>query len=133
MALQITAADVRLAAFGLTIPADNDVDGQIDRLIAKAISRLPGGAAGIQARIDAGTLDEDTVKGVVEDMVIRVLRNPGAVRSTSIDDYSETIDAAVSTGALYISPAELALLALRSQRFFGSVRIGIPSWRVPGA
>jgi hypothetical protein len=46
--------------------------------------------------------------------VKRVLMNPGAVRqhSESLDDYSQsdTIDSAVSTGALYVSDDEWSLL-----------------------
>lgn len=131
MTIDVAADEVRLAAYGLTIPDGADLT--IDRLVAKAIDRLPGGRTGIETRVAAGTLDEGLVKGVIEDMVIRVLSNPRALRSTSIDDYSETIDAAVSSGALYLSDSERALLTQRTRPFIGSVRIGIPAWRIPGA
>jgi len=129
----VTADEIREAAYGLTIPDGDVVNTKIDRLVAKAISRLPGGRSQIEARIAAGTLDEELTRGVIEDMVIRVLRNPRALRSTSIDDYSETIDSAVSAGELYLSDREAQLLAVSTRPFIGSVRIGIPSWRVPGA
>lgn len=49
-------------------------------------------------------------------MIIRVLRNPDGKLEESIDDYRYRLDSAVSTGALYVSAAELALLAGRKRR-----------------
>lgn len=43
-------------------------------------------------------------------MVIRVLNNPDGKYQESGDDYSYSRDAAVSTGALYISDSELGLI-----------------------
>jgi len=43
-------------------------------------------------------------------MVIRVLNNPDGKYQESGDDYSYSRDAAVSTGALYISESELGLI-----------------------
>lgn len=43
-------------------------------------------------------------------MVLRVIKNPEGYLSEQIDDYQYRRDSAVSTGALYVSDAELALL-----------------------
>lgn len=43
-------------------------------------------------------------------MVLRVLRNPDGKLEESVDDYRYRLDQAVSTGALYLSDAEAALL-----------------------
>lgn len=70
--------------------------------------------------VDTRLADEDyldtwpdyptVVVGVIADMVLRVMRNPEGKRSETIDDYSYTRDNAVSTGGLYLSDAEAALL-----------------------
>lgn len=44
-------------------------------------------------------------------MVLRVLANPGGKLEESQDDYRYRLDSAVSTGALYLSDAELARLS----------------------
>lgn len=55
---------------------------------------------------DPGHLSKDRVARVMVAAVIRVLRNPDARRQLGEDTYQETIDAAVSSGQLYISEAE---------------------------
>lgn len=126
-----TVDDIRAVAYGVTIPCD--ADGALSRLIAKAEARLLIAVPSIASRLAAGTLDVDLVKGVVEDMVLRIVRNPRGLRSVSIDDFQATIDRALSSGELYVSDAEVALLspAARASRNFGSVRIGLPEWRLP--
>lgn len=65
----------------------------------------------IATRITAATLDPALLRTVLVAMVLRVMRNPEGKRQESIDDYSWTLDSAVSTGALYVSADELRLLA----------------------
>lgn len=43
-------------------------------------------------------------------MVLRVINNPNGKLEEAVDDYRYRLDAAVSTGALYLTDAELALL-----------------------
>src|SRR4051812_37195968 len=43
-------------------------------------------------------------------MVLRVLSNPDGVLEESGDDYTRRLDAARSSGSLYLSDAELAML-----------------------
>ena len=68
------------------------------------------------ARLDDATLDPAVVVAVESAMVLRVLKNPDGKRQESIDDYSWTIDSARSSGALYVSDDELALLGGKSSR-----------------
>lgn len=51
-------------------------------------------------------LSVERVARVVVEAVKRVLRNPDARRQLGEDTYQETIDAAVSSGQLYITEAE---------------------------
>lgn len=55
---------------------------------------------------DASHLRQESVARVMVAMVIRVLRNPDARRQLGEDTFQETVDAAVSTGQLYISEVE---------------------------
>lgn len=130
--LGVTPADIREAAYGLEIPAGAEVDAQIQALIDKASLRLQQAVPTLCQRIEAGTLNVEVARGVVEDMVLRVIRNPKAFRSLGLDDFQATVDNSTSTGMLYVSAEELALLAPRSKSRIGSIRIGVPAWRVPG-
>lgn len=131
--LGVTPAAIREAAYGLTIPEGATVDAQIQALIDKASSRLRAKVPSLCQRLDAATIDLEVVQGVVEDMVLRVVRNPKALRSLGLDDFQAVIDNSTSTGLLYASADELALLRPRTTSRIGTVRLGIPSWRVPGA
>jgi hypothetical protein len=82
----------------------------------------------VDERLLDGTMEPDALAAIVTAMVVRVLRNPDGRRqgSRSIDDFSEswTIDAALSTGALYLSDAERAsLLPVGAARTVRSVRM----------
>lgn len=66
--------------------------------------------SGAEARLDAATLSPQLVVAVEAAMVLRVMRNPDGLRQESIDDYSWTRDNAVSSGLLYLSDDELAML-----------------------
>lgn len=134
MPVSVMPGHIREAAYGLAIPEGSQVDAAIERLIEKATDRVYVAFPNLDDRISAGTLTAARVQGVIEDMVIRVLRNPNAYRQVSIDDYARMIDTALSTGALYLSPEERALLTPRRKRSaFGSVRLAVPSWRLPRA
>lgn len=127
----VTPDMIRQAAFGLTIPEGSTADSQIRALIDKASIRLASRLPSLQRRIAAGALDREVVRGVVEDMVLRVIRNPTARRSIGLDDFQETIDTSTSTGLLYVSEDELALLRPPSRRRVGSIQLGVPAWRLP--
>lgn len=56
----------------------------------------------------------DVVQDVMGSMIIRVLKNPDSlrIRSESIDDHTDaaTLDAAISSGEMYLTADEIALL-----------------------
>lgn len=78
----------------------------LDDAWAILVSSLPD----IDARMTSGATNVALVRSVVSSMVLRVLRNPDGVRTWSVDDYSQTRDASVAGGSLYLSADELALL-----------------------
>lgn len=73
------------------------------------VTRLPSVSTRLDAPVDA-TFGNLVVRTVCA-MVLRVINNPTGLLEEGIDDYTSRYDAAVSTGALYISDDELALLA----------------------
>jgi hypothetical protein len=62
----------------------------------------------------AGTVREATVRRVVSQAVIRVIRNPEGLRTvtTGIDDGTETrtVDSSLSSGALFLTSDEWDLI-----------------------
>jgi len=70
----------------------------------------------LPALVTAGSVAERTVRFVLCSMVLRVLRNPDGKSQESIDDYRYVRDASVSSGALYVSPDELAMLVPAASR-----------------
>jgi hypothetical protein len=70
---------------------------------------------------------------VVRAMVLRVLRNPEAIRQWSVDDASFTRDSAVSAGLLYALPDEVALLLDERQAAAFTISPKMPSRRTPGS
>jgi len=78
-----------------------------------AYGQLIGLRPSIETRLDAVPTDtrfRNLVIQIVCAMVLRVLNNPSGKLEESGDDYSYRLDSAVSTGALYASDAELALI-----------------------
>lgn len=130
----VTASDIRDAALGVTIPTGTEADNALTRLIEKAEHRILAKVPNVEDRLASGDLDADTLNGVIEDMVLRVAGNPEGKKSEAIDDYAWTRDVSVAAGMLYLSDEELALLlpvAARQTRAFGSIRLGVPAWRLP--
>lgn len=70
----------------------------------------------LTAQLAAGTVPDRAVRFVLCSMVLRVLRNPDGKAMESIDDYRYQRDASVSSGALYVSPDELAMLVPAANR-----------------
>lgn len=132
--LMLSPEAIRTAAYGLTIPEGDEVNTTLQRLIDKAIERVYNNVPSLDDRIAAGDITEALAQGVVEDMVIRVLRNPGGYRQVSIDDYTRMIDQAVSSGALYLSDEERRELTRRRKRkAIRSIRVSLPTHRIPNA
>jgi hypothetical protein len=130
---QVLPVDIRKAAYGVAIPEGTAADEQIAALIAKAEVRLNAALPLLASAYEAQTIDAQLVKGVVEDMVIRVVKNPMAYRSLGLDDFQAVIDSSTSSGLLYVSDDERALLSPTPRRAgVRSVRLGVHGWRLPG-
>ena len=72
----------------------------------------------------------DVVADVMASMIVRVLKNPESlrVRSESIDDHTDaaTLDAAISSGEMYLTADEVALLTPRAEvPIYGMYVIGL--------
>lgn len=77
-------------------------------LLEEATALLAVASPGVRERA-AASLDAATaIRSVVVSMVLRVLKNPDAIRQFAIDDYSQTRDQVASSGLLYATPEELA-------------------------
>lgn len=89
----------------------------------------------VDQRVAAGTLRPETVKGVVVDMVHRLVSVPRYMRQTSVtidgDTKSGTLDASVSSGEMTITDREMARLTGRKAgrpKAFTIVPSGGRSW-----
>lgn len=85
-----------------------------EKRLDDAFDQLVSLRPSIETRLDALPVDTrytNLVIQVVCAMVLRVLNNPDGKLEEQGDDYRYRLDAAVSTGALYASAAELALLS----------------------
>lgn len=100
-------------------------EGQIR--FASAIVRQQ--VSSVDARMLAGILDGDLVRGVVASMVQRVLMNPERNTEVSIDDMRMKKSDSVASGDLYLSATELALLQPAS--VVGSASAGAFTIRSP--
>ena len=128
MSTWATFEDIKDAAFGLTIP-DTDQES-IEYLIDKAQLRLTSRMPNLAARIAAQTLDAALVRGVLEDIVLRVVRNPAAYRQVTVDGATMSLDRANASGLIEITPADIAQLQPAvtpgRPRGVGSIRLGMP-------
>jgi hypothetical protein len=91
-------------------PLADDEKAGAQALLADAWAIANVQLPNLDASVTAGTTSPDAVRAVLSAMVIRVLRNPDGVRQWSVDDYSETRDSTLSSGALYLTADELNLL-----------------------
>jgi hypothetical protein len=85
-----------------------------EQRLADAFDQIVTRVPAVATRLDATPADERFTRLVVQvecAMVLRVLNNPDGKLEEQGDDYSYRLDQAVSTGALYLSDAEAALLA----------------------
>lgn len=82
------------------------VAGLSDRAWLRILAKVPG--------VYESGIALEVIQDVMVSMIIRVLKNPDSARviSESIDDStdSRTLDAAISSGEMYITADELAML-----------------------
>jgi hypothetical protein len=92
--------------FGALTPAQEGLTGWLLRAASKMVrARFPN----IDAQLAGGTLDRDVVALAVANMVLRVLRNPGGLRSETVGPFSRSWDTRVAAGLLVITDEEAAM------------------------
>lgn len=80
-------------------------------LLADASAVIRAKVPDVDTRIGNGKLDPALPRLVTVNMVLRVLRNPRAIRSETVGPYSATYDPALTGGFMVLTADELALLA----------------------
>lgn len=97
----------------------------VTALLAHASVMLRARFPTLDAKILAGTLDPEQVKVAVVNMVLRVLRNPGGLKSETVGPFSRTWDTGSGGGLLTITSAETDILGLVSgtTSAVGSIRL----------
>ena len=108
MATPATSSDLQARSFR-TLSADELTVGGVllDDAWTLVLSAKPSAAD----RITTDTVFLALVKQTLCAMVLRVLSNPEGKLEERQDDYQYRLDSAVSSGALYLSEAELARLS----------------------
>lgn len=119
--------DIRDAAYGLELPSAD----ALVRLIAKAEDRLLARVPTIPARVADGSLRVELVRGVVEDIVLRVVRNPDGHSSEQPGPFSFRLDRAVASGRVEVTPQDVATLSPRATPAVGVVQLVVPLTRTP--
>ena len=111
MAVSVTQQDIEAQWRPLTDAEAATVSGRAASAWLRILAKVPD----VEARMTAGTLAEAVVRDVMVSMLLRVFKNPDGFRSFGgqIDDGQEsaTVDSALSTGEIYVSADELAMLA----------------------
>lgn len=92
--------------FGTLTRAQESLTGWLLRAASKIVrARFPQ----LDAQLAAGSLDRDVVALAVTNMVLRVLRNPGGLRSETVGPFSRSWDTRVAAGLLVITDDEAAM------------------------
>ncbi|WP_158881984.1 Gp19/Gp15/Gp42 family protein [Amycolatopsis anabasis] len=92
---------------------DADETTIVNTRLADAERILKARIPDLDAQIVAGTIDQDNVKMVEADMVLRLIRNPDGYTTETDGNYSYTISAQVASGVLEVLGREWALLGIR--------------------
>jgi hypothetical protein len=118
-----TPSDVKLER-PLTSGETDVLPSWLDRAWRKLQDDVPGLAVRMlteppQDPLPPFPVSRETVIEVLVAMVERKLRNPDGLRSYGVDDSTTTIDAALSSGQIEATPAELDRLRPPAQRASG--------------
>lgn len=93
--------------YGTLTAAQEGLTGWLLRAASKMVrARFPL----VDTQLAAGRLDPDVVALAVTNMVLRVLRNPGGLKSETVGPFSRTYDTSAAAGLLAITEQEAAML-----------------------
>jgi len=96
------------AQYGSMTAAEESLAGWLLRAASNMVrARQPT----IDQQISDGLVSSDLAALAVTNMVLRVLRNPGGLRSETVGPFSRSYDTTAAAGLLVITDDELALLA----------------------
>ena len=127
MQVSITQADIE----GVWRPLKPAELLTLDGKSNSAWIRIVGAVPDIEAKLSGASpiVTEATVREVMTSMIVRVYKNPDSLKTVSegIDDRTEstTLDGSVSSGEMYISAAELAMLRPVIVPVFGLYVLGL--------
>lgn len=107
-------------------PLTSDEERVVPQWLDKAWRELNRVVPGIAARnalphTEPTYLDSADLVDVLVAMVERKVRNPAGTREWRGDDYSETVDAALSSGQIYVSEQERASLMPPAPTYGGGI------------
>src|SRR5690625_4206404 len=111
----VTAEEVQAIGYGLHI-GDHELP-QLAVLIAHAEDMILARVPRVLERITSGALSLATVRNVVVNMVLRVVRNPGGVQSDSTAGVSTSYWRATASGAVELLQEDLAQLMPKTRRY----------------
>lgn len=106
---------------GLWRPLSQPEKDRAWNLLAMASAVVRSKVPTVDDRIAADTLDEQIVRGVVAQMVIRALQNPGGLRTKSVGSVSVAFDSA--TSGIVLMDDEANLLAPPRKPKVGTARL----------
>jgi len=115
MPVSVAQSDIEKEWRPLTPAEAAIVPGLSEKAWRRIVARVPAIESYILMEPDPA-VSPDAVRDVMASMIVRVLKNPDGWRVDprgDIDDYSEgggTRDTSLSSGELYVSDAELAML-----------------------
>jgi len=116
MQVSVTQADIEKVWRPLTPAEAATVAGLSGSAWLRIVGTVPGIASfmDVTAPATEPLVPLEVVQDVMVSMIVRVFKNPESARiiSESIDDYTDgrTLDAAISSGELYVSAFELTML-----------------------
>lgn len=121
------------AQYGTMTPAEESLAGWLLRAASNMVrARQPN----IDQQIAAGTVSGDMAALAVTNTVLRVLRNPGGLRSETVGPFSRSYDTTVAAGLLVLTDDEMALLSpsgtAAPTSALGEIRPKAPLAIVPG-
>lgn len=103
-------------------PLTSEESAIVDAAIAQASNKLRAMIPRVDTIIAGDSYRTSVAKDAVVNAVIRRFQNPDGVLEFSLDDYRERRDSTVSTGKIYIDPADVRALR-RTRGRFGTIRM----------
>lgn len=128
MQVSVAQTDIEKVWRPLTANEAALIPGLSNRAWLRILARFPDievNTAPVPPAVDP-LVSVDLVADVMASMIVRVLKNPDSVRSDSVDGDTTTLDAAISSGEMYLTAEEVALLTPRpSVPVYGMYVLGL--------